>query len=170
MSSLRSSLVIFNAQCQWSWAPPITSSEHRPTDLLMTQYFSAGGKTWTGASNNTIHWCGLFSLYVLKLAGVACSWSGGIIPAGNQLVRHTMPSSISQFPGVHIGDVVVRSDPTSGEHFIVIAQEVPPGKHSYSIWAVDGNSTGNPKDPRVRFSNNWKHTTEKFKYWYSVEY
>jgi hypothetical protein len=135
----------------------------------MAQYFAAGGKTWTGASTNTIHWCGLFSLYVLRLAGVACSWNGSIVPGGHQLVQHPMPSNIKQFPGVHIGDVVVRKDDTGHEHYIIIAQEVPPGRHSYNIWAVDGNSTGIPTDPRVRFSRFWKHNTERFLYWWSVE-
>jgi hypothetical protein len=170
MSGDSISPVVFWAKHEWSTAEPITQSEHRPTDHQMAKYFKVGGKEWTSASTNTIHWCGLFSLWVLKRAAVTCYWNGSIVPVGGQLVHHPMPFNIKQFPGVHMGDVAVRKDDVGKEHYIIIAQEVPPGKHSYSIWAIDGNSTGDPTNPRVRFSNNWKHTTERFLHWWSVEF
>jgi len=102
-----------------------------PSKEELNKYFKAGG---VSGYNKTTHWCGIFQVYLLKSAGVACHWEREIVDdsGGKDL---EIVSGEAAKKGLAVGDIVKVSH---AQHHFMILEAVTKGY----IRSIEGNAGG----------------------------
>jgi hypothetical protein len=129
----------------------------------LDKYFKETGKSQYGADQTT-SWCGLFSCWVLKQAGVQVKWginqfnSYGIVNLGSSQVE-LVDASTDKGKGIRPGDVGVIKHRI--HHFIV--------EYAYenceALVTIDGNYLGRKSDCIQR---SYEHTRSGLWYYYRL--
>lgn len=102
-----------------------------PLPAELDKYFKAGG---AAGYDPTVHWCGLFQVYLLKNAGVACSWNGEIVDdSGGKDLEIVRGDDAKK--GLAVGDIVRIHH---NEHHFMVLEPVEKG----SIKSLEGNAGG----------------------------
>jgi hypothetical protein len=132
-----------------------------PTKDELNAYFRAGG---VAGYAPTVHWCGIFQVYLLQKAGVLCRWAYSEIcnnlydDPGLEITTGKDAQS-----GLQIGDVVkVRPD----QHHLMVLDPVSKG----FIRGVEGNA-GGLKYPMLAINymgNSDKNVVEEIQYRYRI--
>ena len=130
-----------------------------PAKEELDNYFRAGGMA--GYVQN-VHWCGIFQVYLLKKAGVRCSWSREIVDdSGGADLEITQGQEART--GLRFGDILKVSH---NQHHFMALEAVEKG----SIRCIEGNAggVGNPL-----LATNWaltaiNNTVETIQFRYRV--
>jgi len=111
-------------------SPGIT---RRPSKAELDEYFKTGG---AAGYDKRFHWCGLYQTFLLKKAGVACSWriGGGIVDESGGTDLQIVSGPEAQ-KGLAFGDIVrVKYH----EHHLMVLEPVEKGY----IPGIEGNAGG----------------------------
>lgn len=102
-----------------------------PSKEELDKYFRAAD---VQGYNKSVHWCGIFQVYLLKQAGVACHWDREIVDdsGGNDLEIVTGEDAKK---GLAAGDIIKVS---WALHHFMILEPVEKG----SITCIEGNAGG----------------------------
>jgi hypothetical protein len=102
-----------------------------PSKDELNAYFTAGG---AAGYDPSIHWCGIFQVYLLKKAGVLCRWDRAIL---NDIYDEDLEitSGPAAQTGLQVGDIVrVRQN----QHHLMVLDPVSKG----FIRGIEGNAGG----------------------------
>lgn len=102
-----------------------------PSKEELDNYFKAGGAPGYDPS---VHWCGIFQVYLLKKAGVLCHWDQAIL---NDIYDEDLEivSGEAAKTGLQVGDIVrVRQN----QHHLMVLDPVSKG----FIRGIEGNAGG----------------------------
>lgn len=101
-----------------------------PSKDELNKYFMAAGSGYDPA----VHWCGIFQVYLLQKAGIACRWDRAIV---NELYYDDLEivSGEAAQTGLQIGDIVrVKQN----QHHLMVLDPVSKG----FMRGVEGNAGG----------------------------
>jgi hypothetical protein len=102
-----------------------------PSKEELNGYFKAGG---AAGYDPTVHWCGIFQVYLMQKAGVLCHWDRAIV---NNLYDEDLEivSGADAQTGLRVGDVVrVKKN----QHHLLVLDAVSRG----FIRGIEGNAGG----------------------------
>jgi hypothetical protein len=139
-------------------SPGIT---RKPTKAELDRYFIAGGAP---GYDKRYHWCGLYQVFLLKKAGVACRWQigGGIEDASGGADLQIVSGAEAQ-KDLAFGDIVrVKHH----EHHLMVLEPVEKGY----IPGIEGNAGGrdNPKIAARWMANALHNVVEQIQFRYRV--
>ena len=133
----------------------------RPSNEELDKYFKAGG---VAGYSPTVHWCGIFQVYLMQKAGVLCRWEYSQIL--NNLYDDPgleITSGREAQTGLQVGDVVkVRP----AQHHLMVLDPVSKG----FIRGVEGNAGGleNPLLAINYMGNRDKNVVEEIQWRYRI--
>jgi len=139
-------------------------NKRKPAQSELDRYFAECGGHWKKA-DGTVHWCGVFTAYLLRKAGARVWWVmgwgihnvvGNENPEGNIYVHR-----IDGNKGISIGDIAVRD--SSVHHFIVLSQPDKYGNYE----CVEGNY-GGIGNPMLHHGKNYKNNLSRVHLFYRV--
>jgi hypothetical protein len=102
-----------------------------PSKTELNAYFQAGG---AAGYSPTVHWCGIFQVYLLKKAGVLCHWDREIL---NDLYEEDLEitSGEAAKSGLLVGDIVRVQ---RNQHHLMVLDPASKG----FIRGIEGNAGG----------------------------
>ena len=133
---------LYNGETKFIETPRhATGILRRPTTAELKNYFAVAG---VGAYDPRVHWCGIFQVYLLRKAGVACSWNRQIVDdsGGKDL---EIVTGLDARKDLAIGDIVKIH---RHEHHFMVAQPATKG----FLHNIEGNA-GGPESPLI--AANW---------------
>lgn len=116
-----------------------------PSKEELNGYFKAAG---AGGYDPTVHWCGIFQVYLLKKANVTCYWQQAICQTIYDEDLEIVSGKEAQ-TGLQVGDIV-RVE--RNQHHLMVLEPVSKG----FIRGIEGNA-GGLKHPLVAM--NWMGNT-----------
>jgi hypothetical protein len=114
---------------EWKQSGGIPGQTRVPSKEELNNYFKAAS---VAGYDKSVHWCGIFQIYLLKKAGVICHWDRAIVSDGNDL---EIVSGEDAKKGLAVGDIVKVSH---AQHHLMVLEPVIKGY----IRSIEGNAGG----------------------------
>lgn len=130
----------------------------RPSKEELNKYFIAATGT---PYDKTVHWCGIFQVYLLKKAGVACGWNREIVDESGGKDLEIVKGDDAK-KGLAFGDIVRVQH---NQHHLMVLEPAQKG----FIRSIEGNA-GGIEDPMIaaHWTLNKHNVVEEIQYRYRV--
>ncbi len=124
---------IFNSPgtTEWKQGGKTPGYTRVPSKAELDKYFRAAD---VPGYDKTVHWCGIFQVYLLKQAGVACHWNREIVDDSGGMDLEIVSGEDAK-KGIQAGDIFKVS---WAQHHFMALEPAEKG----SITCIEGNAGG----------------------------